>query len=75
MILVSKSVIIDLKASLLQNPSPRQRPLKFHERTGHVLPSENNVLQLYVSEADDFTVGNNIAINTKNEKNVVLQLF
>jgi hypothetical protein len=57
------AVSIDLKASLVPDPVDRPRPRNFHERTGHILPAENNLLQFYISDTEQFVQENNMVIN------------
>ena len=40
----SCAVKIDLKKALVKDPVERQKPLDYHERTGHILPSNSNAL-------------------------------
>ena len=62
------AVSIDMKSSLVQDPTMRQKPLNFNEKTCQVLPRENNLLQLYLEEAENFTVQNKMKINPKKTK-------
>ena len=57
------AVSIDLKASLVPDPEERVRPLKFHERTQHILPPENNLLQFYIEDTEQFIKKNRMVIN------------
>ena len=68
----SCAVRIDLKKSLAPDPVIRQRPLKYHERTEHVLPLNNNLLQLELEDLKKFTVDNLMKINESKTK---LMLF
>ena len=49
------AVSIIMKSSLVQNNMTRQKPLSYTERTGQVLPIEENLLQFYLEEAEKFT--------------------
>jgi hypothetical protein len=62
------AVSVDLKASLIPDPKDRAKPLNFHERTGHVLPVENNLLQYYVTDTEQFAAENKIVINKQKTK-------
>ena len=42
--------------------------LNYHEWTGHVSPVEQNLLQSYVSEAEQFTSDNRMVINKQKTK-------
>ena len=64
----SCAVRIDLKKSLVPDPLIRQRPLKYHERTEHVLPLNNNLLQLELEDLKKFTVDNLMKINESKTK-------
>ena len=57
------AVSVDLKACLIPDPVSRPRPLKFHERTQHILPPENNLLQWFIRDAERFTQENKMVIN------------
>ena len=57
------AVSIDLKACLIPDPVDRVRPLKYSERTQHILPPENNLLQYFISDAEHFTKQNKMIIN------------
>ena len=62
------AVSIDLKASLVPDPVDRPRPRNFHERTGHILPAENNLLQFYINDTEQFVQENNMVINKDKTK-------
>ena len=62
------AVSIDLKKCLINDPECRTRPLNFHERTEHILPSENNLLQYYLDDTEEFTNSNLMKINNKKSK-------
>ena len=64
----SVAVSIDLKQCLVPDPVHRPRPLQYHERTGHILPPENNLLQYYIADTEDFTQRNNMVINQRKTK-------
>lgn len=62
------AVSVDLKACLVSDPISRPRPLNYHERTGHILPRENNLLQYYLQDTESFTQTNNMVINKQKTK-------
>ena len=64
----SVAASINLKSSLVPDKSLRPRPLNYNERTCHILPSENNLLQLYLNDAEDFMKSNKMKINPKKTK-------
>ena len=39
------------------------KKLKFHERTQHILPPENNLLQFYIEDTEQFIKKNRMVIN------------
>ena len=59
------AVSLDLKACLIKDPVERPRPFNKHERTQHILPSENNLLQAYIQDAESFVAQNKLVINKK----------
>ena len=62
------AVSIDLKKCLVTDPVIRPHPRNYHERTGHILPPENNLLQYYIADAEKFVAQNNMQINKKKTK-------
>ena len=62
------AVSVNLKSSVVPDPVVRPRPNNYHERTGHVLPVKNNLLQCYISEAEEFTTDNKMVINKQKTK-------
>ena len=64
----SVAVGINLKQCLVPDQKEKSRPLNYHERTGHVLPSESNLLQYYIHDAEKFTTVNKMVINKKKTK-------
>ena len=59
------AVSIDLKQCLVEDPVIRQKPVNFHERTFHVLPPSNNLLQHYIHDTENFASENKMIINQK----------
>ena len=62
------AVSVDLKTSLAPDLSGRPRPLNYHERTEHVLPAENNLLQYLVQDTEHFAKANKMIINKEKTK-------
>ena len=54
-----------MKQCLILDPEERTKPLNYFERTGHILPEENNLLQLYLHDAENFISKNKMVINKK----------
>ena len=46
---------VNLKTCLIPAPSNQPRPLSYHERTFHFLPSDNNLLQYFLEDTEKFT--------------------
>ena len=64
----SVAVSLNLKSSLVPETRPKAKPLNFEERTCQVLPSEGNILQHYLDDAEKFTFTNKMKINPKKTK-------
>ena len=64
----SVAVSINLKSSLVPDNTARPRPLNYNERTCQILPSENNLLQLYLDDAKDFMIKNKMKMNPSKTK-------
>ena len=62
------AVSVDLKSCLVPDPVYMARPLNFHERTGHILPEENNLLQYYIKDTEKFVSDNKLVINKQKRK-------
>ena len=62
------AVSIDLKACLVSDPVDRPRPHNYHERTAHILPEENNLLQFYIKDTEQFVMENRMVINKERKK-------
>ena len=62
------AVSIELKSCLVPDPVDRVRPFNYHERTGHILPEENNLLQYFIADTEDFVNKNNMVINKEKTK-------
>ena len=67
----SCGVKIDLKRALIKDPMARQRPLGYHERTGHILPADRNYLQLNLDDIQSFTEKNLMKINVGKTKTMI----
>ena len=60
---------INLSEKLTVNPDPNPaRPLSYHNRTSHILPQEENVMQQYMNQLVSFTNENEMQINCKKSK-------
>ena len=60
---------IELKKKLVENPDVNPaRPVTYHNRTNHILPSENNILQEQFKKLSEFTNENEMQINCKKTK-------
>ena len=44
------------------------RPYNYHDRTAHILPQDNNLLQYYISDTEQFTNENKMIINKEKTK-------
>ena len=62
------AVSIDLKTCLVTDPVNRPHPRNYHERTGHILPAENNLLQYYIEDTEQFVKENKMVLNKKKTK-------
>ena len=56
---------MDLKACLEVDHTLRPRPLSYEERSGHILPPQDNLLQYYVNDMEDFALENRMVVNKK----------
>ena len=65
----SVAVRVNLKECLALDPVTRPKPLSYHERSGHILPSHNNLLQMYIQDAELFASENLMKINKEKTKN------
>ena len=65
------AVSLNLKECLIPDPVVRQQPLNFRERTSHVLPSGNNILQFYLNDTELFAAQNEMKIN-RDKSNIML---
>ena len=61
----SQMASVDLKNSLISDPTHRPRPLNFHERTEMILRPAENVLQSELQKFYEFTLSNKLSINGK----------
>ena len=62
------AVSVNLKTSLVPDPSGRPRPLNYQERTEHILPPENNLLQHIVQDTEIFAEANKMKLNKEKTK-------
>ena len=54
----SVAVSVNLKSCLIPDEQDRPRPLNYHERTGHVLPEDSNLLHHYIRDTEEFAQQN-----------------
>ena len=54
---------VDLKKEVIDDPVQRPFPLNFHERTQHIFPTENSLLQKQLIKVEQFTIENKMKIN------------
>ena len=59
---------IELKKQLIPDPVQRPFPLNFHERTQHIYPTENSLLQKQLLKVESFTIQNQMRINESKSK-------
>ena len=59
----SVAASVDLKSSLIIDPSSRPRPLTYEQRTGHMLPVDMNPLQWFIHDIESFSANNNMQLN------------
>ena len=67
------AVSIDLKTCLIPDPVDRARPGNYHEWTSHVLPEQNNLLNFYIRDSEQFVSENLMVLNKKKTRLSVLQ--
>ena len=68
---LSEAEAISLKRQLVSDPNTRPFPLKYHERTRHVYPVQNSLLQKNLHRIQDFTINNQMQINQR-KSNIML---
>ena len=64
------AVSLDLKQCLVSDPEQRANSLAYHERTQHTLPPQNNLLQYYIEDTENFASQNKMVLN-KNKTKVI----
>ena len=62
------AVSVNLKSCIIPDSVDRPKPHNYHERTGHVLPDQNNLLQFYIRDTEDFVSENLMVINKQKTK-------
>ena len=65
------AVSINLKKCLVPDHDDRPRPLNYRERTRHILPDVNNLMQFYLSDTEEFAEQNKLVINKKKTKAIL----
>ena len=61
----SVAISLNLKSCLEVDQIQRPKPLNYRERTKHVVPSYNNLLQAYIEDIEDYSIANKMVINKK----------
>ena len=59
---------VNLEQQLILDPTNRPLPRNFHERTNHILPAENSLLQNQLLETEKFSKNNLLQINESKSK-------
>ena len=68
---MKQCVTLDLKKDTIMNPNPTKYfPKQYHERTGHILPKENNPIQGQVDLLKKYANDNGMKL--KEEKTEIL---
>ena len=65
---LSEAEAIELKKQLIPDPVQRPFPLNFHERTQHIYPTDNSLLQKQLLKVESFTIQNQMRINESKSK-------
>ena len=65
---LSEAEAVALKQQLKPDPISRPRPLNYHERTGQVFPAQNSLLQKQLIRVENFTLQNQMKINSSKSK-------
>ena len=61
-------LVQNLKQFLILDPKERTKPLYYFERIGHTLAQDNNFLQFFLHDAENFISENKMVINKKKTK-------
>ena len=62
------AVSVNLKSSVVPDSVDRPHPRNYHERTGHVVPDQNNLLQFYIRDTEEFVTENLMVINKQKQR-------
>ena len=65
---LSEAEAVDLKKQLKVDPVQMPLPLNFHERTKHIYPTENSILQKQLCNVENFSIQNQMKINESKSK-------
>ena len=57
-----------MKSQLIPDPVQRPFPLNYHERTRHIFPTENSLLQNQLYKVENFTIENQMLVNDSKSK-------
>ena len=64
----SEAEAVQLKKQLINDPVQRPFPLNYHERTRHIFPTENSLLQKQLTQVEKFSIENQMKINDSKSK-------
>ena len=59
---------VNLKTSLIHAPNHFEKPVPFHSRSEHFLPSNKSMVQQQLDELKQYAITNEMEINTKKSK-------
>ena len=62
------AVTVNLKTSLVPDPTTRPKPLNYHEQNSLILPNEQNLLTLYLKDLVKFSEDNKMKIKKEKTK-------
>ena len=65
---LAEAEAIDLKTQLIDDPVKRPFPLNYHERTQHIFPTNNSLLQNQMNKVEKFTMKNQMKVNESKSK-------
>jgi hypothetical protein len=68
---LSEAEAVQLNKQLINDPVQRPFPLNYHERTRHIFPAENSLLQKQLSQVEKFSIENQMKINESKSKRMI----
>ena len=69
---MTAAVSINIKEKLVKNPEPNPaRPLRYHDRTQHILPDDENNLQEFLNDLMKYTNEHEMKINDSKTKAIL----